>query len=90
MNSDISNRIKDFSLPKRNAASDRAISVLPTPVGPRNRKEPAGRLGDFRPARERRMARASAASPALGEVVGRLIDEAVARGWLGGEEEPCP
>jgi len=37
-----------------------------------------------------RMARAGAASPPLGEVVGRLIDEAVARGWLGGEEAPCP
>ena len=25
----------------------RATSVFPTPVGPRNRKDPAGRLGDF-------------------------------------------
>src|SRR5579885_1028614 len=60
MNSDISKRISDFSLPKRNSASARATSVLPTPVGPRKRNEPAGRLGDLRPARERRMARASA------------------------------
>src|SRR5207249_3502183 len=60
MNSDMSNRIKDFSLPNRNWASDRAISVFPTPVGPRNKNEPAGRWGDFKPARDRRMARASA------------------------------
>src|SRR3982750_892422 len=57
MNSDISKRISDFSLPKRNSANARAASDLPTPVGPRNRNEPAGRLGDLRPARERRMAR---------------------------------
>src|SRR5438552_18024517 len=60
MNSDISNRISDFSLPDRNAASDLAISVFPTPVGPRNRNEPAGRCGDFKPARDLRIARASA------------------------------
>src|SRR5204863_476894 len=50
----------DFSLPNRNSARARATSVLPTPVGPRNRNEPAGRLGDLRPARERRIARAGA------------------------------
>ena len=60
MNSDISKRIRDFSLPNRNSANARATSVFPTPVGPRNRNEPAGRLGDFSPARERRIARASA------------------------------
>src|SRR5437660_996109 len=43
-----------------NWASVRATSVFPTPVGPRNRKEPIGRLGFLRPARERRMARARA------------------------------
>ncbi len=60
MNSDISKRMSDFSLPNRNCASDRAISVFPTPVGPRNRNDPAGRLGDFNPARERLIERASA------------------------------
>ena len=35
--------MSDFSLPNRNAARARATSVLPTPVGPRNRNEPAGR-----------------------------------------------
>ena len=60
MNSDMSKRTSDFSLPNRNCARARATSVLPTPVGPRNRNEPAGRFGLFRPARERRMARASA------------------------------
>ena len=60
MNSDISKRIRARSLPNRNAASERATSVFPTPVGPRNRKDPTGRPGAFSPARERRMARASA------------------------------
>ena len=32
-----------------NSASARASSVLPTPVGPRNRKEPIGRSGSCRP-----------------------------------------
>ena len=65
MNSDMSKRIIARSLPNRNCASDRATSVLPTPVGPRNRNEPTGRSGFFKPARERRMARASA------EIAGR-------------------
>ena len=38
----------------------RASSVLPTPVGPRNRNEPIGRLGSESPARERRIALATA------------------------------
>ena len=45
---------------KRNSASARASSVLPTPVGPRKRNEPIGRLGSARPARERRIAPATA------------------------------
>ena len=45
---------------KRKSASDRASSVLPTPVGPRKRNEPIGRLGSERPARLRRMALATA------------------------------
>src|SRR4029450_353048 len=40
------------SLPRRNA-SCLASSVLPTPVGPVNRKHPAGRSGCASPARER-------------------------------------
>src|SRR6516165_9379829 len=60
MNSDISKRTRAFSVPNMNCASVRATSVLPTPVGPRNRNEPIGRFGFFKPARERRMARARA------------------------------
>src|SRR5229473_2681598 len=60
MNSDMSKRTSDFSDPKRNSARRRATSVLPTPVGPRKKKQPTGRNGDFRPARLRRMARARA------------------------------
>ena len=41
---------------KRKSASDLASSVLPVPVGPRNRNEPVGRLGSAMPARERRTA----------------------------------
>src|SRR5215469_3103177 len=57
MNSDISKRTSDFSDPNKNSASRRATSVLPTPVGPRKKKQPTGRIGDLRPARLRRMAR---------------------------------
>ncbi len=48
------------SSPKRAAASARASSVLPTPVGPRKRKLPMGRSGSLMPARARRTARATA------------------------------
>ena len=65
MNSDISKRISARSLPNRNCARDRATSVFPTPVGPKNRNDPTGRSGFFSPARERRIARAKA------EIAGR-------------------
>ena len=39
------------SVPNMKSASALASSVLPTPVGPRNRNEPMGRLGSFRPTR---------------------------------------
>ena len=45
-----------FSESNRASARVLASSVLPTPVGPRNRKEPMGRSGSAMPARERRMA----------------------------------
>ena len=45
-----------------NSASARASSVLPTPVGPRNRNVPIGRSGSCRPARERRSAVATAST----------------------------
>ena len=40
----------------RNSASALASSVLPTPVGPRNRNEPVGRSGSATPERARRTA----------------------------------
>ncbi len=49
--SDISTRIMDSSLPKRASARALDSSVLPTPVGPRNRNDPIGRLGSLRPTR---------------------------------------
>ena len=49
---------------KRKSASDLASSVLPTPVGPRNRNEPVGRLGSEMPARLRRTASETAVTAA--------------------------
>ena len=56
MYSDMSTRTIARSSSKRNSASARATSVLPTPVGPRKRNDPIGRLGSERPARLRRIA----------------------------------
>ncbi len=56
MNSDISTRIMAPSLSNKNSANDLQSSVFPTPVGPRKRNEPLGRLGSANPARERRTA----------------------------------
>src|ERR1700704_2618014 len=52
----MSRRTIAFSSSKRNSASAFASSVLPTPVGPRNRNEPSGRFGACMPARARRAA----------------------------------
>ena len=54
MYSDMSMRIIACSSSNRNAASALHNSVLPTPVGPRNRNRPSGRFGSWRPARARR------------------------------------
>ncbi len=56
MNSDMSMRTIASSVSNRNSASAFDNSVLPTPVGPRNRNEPLGRFGSESPARERRIA----------------------------------
>src|SRR2546422_656514 len=52
----MSRRTIASSSSNRCRASARASSVLPTPVGPRNRNEPMGRRGSLRPARARRIA----------------------------------
>ena len=57
MYSDMSTRIKALSSAKRKRARARASSVFPTPVGPLKMNEPIGRLGSFRPARLRLIAR---------------------------------
>jgi hypothetical protein len=49
MYSDMSMRTIACSSSNRNSASARAVSVLPTPVGPRKMNEPIGRLGSCRP-----------------------------------------
>ncbi len=54
-------RMSASAEPKRNSASVFAKSVLPTPVGPRNRKEPMGRVSEEMPTRARTIARASVA-----------------------------
>ena len=56
MNSDMSRRTIASSVSNRKFANALVSSVLPTPVGPRNRNEPIGRLGSDKPARERRIA----------------------------------
>ena len=52
----MSMRTMAVSSSNRKSASDLASSVLPTPVGPRNRNDPVGRFGSEIPARERRTA----------------------------------
>ena len=47
--SDISTRIIACSLPNTASASALESSVFPTPVGPRNKKEPIGLAGSFNP-----------------------------------------
>ena len=54
--SDISIRTILRSSSNSACASAFASSVLPTPVGPRNRKLPIGFVGSLSPARVRRMA----------------------------------
>src|SRR5512141_1911255 len=51
MYSDMSMRTMAFSSSKRNSASARASSVLPTPVGPMKMNEPTGRVGSLSRAR---------------------------------------
>src|SRR5213079_628980 len=62
MYSDMSSRTMAFSSSNRKSASARAVSVFPTPVGPRKMNDPVGRFGSCRPARARRTALATAAS----------------------------
>ena len=58
--SDISTRIIALSSPNIASASALDISVFPTPVGPKNRKDPIGLPASFKPTRPRRTARATA------------------------------
>ena len=41
--------ISESSSPKRNSAKALAVSVLPTPDGPKNINEPDGLFGSFNP-----------------------------------------
>ena len=56
MNSDISIRTSASFVSNKNSAKALHNSVLPTPVGPKNKKEPFGRLGSDIPDRDRRTA----------------------------------
>ena len=53
MYSDMSMRTMASSLSNSRLASALESSVLPTPVGPRNRKLAMGRFGSLRPALDR-------------------------------------
>ena len=55
-------RTIESSVSNKNVAKVLHNSVLPTPVGPKNRNEPLGRFGSAKPARERRTALATAAT----------------------------
>ena len=70
----ISMRIMACSSSNNSRHRLRATSVLPTPVGPRKRKEPIGRLVSLRPARERRMALATAATARSWPITWRPIE----------------
>ena len=52
-----------FSSSNRLSASALASSVFPTPVGPKNKKEPIGFCGSLIPARERMMASVTFMTP---------------------------
>ncbi len=56
----ISRRIIDFSLSNKNLAKLFAVSVLPTPVGPKNKKLPIGLFASDSPALFRLIALATA------------------------------
>ena len=60
INSDISTLIREFSVPNIASASAFESSVLPTPVGPKNRNEPIGLLGSLSPTLPLRIALATA------------------------------
>jgi len=60
MYSDMSKRTRLFSLPNRKPASARATSVFAHAGGAQEQERPSRPVGRFQPARERRMARASA------------------------------
>src|SRR5438874_1185710 len=93
MYSDMSIWIIASSSPKRNSASVRASSVLPTPDGPRKMNEPVGRFGSLIPARARRRGHRLDPHPRGGLVdqVDRLVGEVpvldVAVGEHGGGAE---
>ncbi len=55
MYSDMSIAISASASPNMNSARALLSSVLPTPLGPRNRNEPIGRFGSLRPLRARRI-----------------------------------
>ena len=58
----MSKRTRLVSSSNKNSANDLASSVLPTPVGPKSRNEPSGRVVSCRPARARRTACAMAST----------------------------
>ena len=61
----MSMRTMACSSSNRNSASALASSVLPTPVGPRNRNEPIGRFGSLEPG--------AGAADGVGDGVDRLV-----------------
>ena len=58
MKSDMSMRTSASGIAEEELGEGLGHEVLPTPVGPRNTKDPSGRLAEDSPVRERRMAEA--------------------------------
>src|SRR3954470_7365883 len=71
----MSTRTSAFSVANSRSASAFTSSVLPTPVGPRNRNVPSGRSRSDRPTRARRMVPAAVSAPpeGVGDGLDRLL-----------------
>src|SRR6476659_4347933 len=86
MYSDMSMRTMACSSSKRNSASARAVSVFPTPVGPRHIPAPIGRFASRRPARQRLLGPLHLLRKLWKEAVGNLgclLQIPTARGLFG-------
>src|SRR3989344_636168 len=71
-----------FSSSNKNSAKARAVSVLPTTVGPKNKKLPSGLFSSEMPALARRMAREMALIASCWPITRRLSVASMASSFL--------